>query len=94
MGAEGYGADTYLREQDSHRRPIQKTRWFVPYAGHTLEIDVFPFWEHQAFCEAELQEENEELLLPDWIEVLREVTENDNYTNSSLALHIPPEDEA
>ncbi len=79
----------YLREQDSHRRPIQKTRWFVPYAGHTLEIDVFPFWDDRAFCEAELASETEPLELPDWIRVVREVTEDPRYTNSALAREIP-----
>ena len=79
-------------QADPARRPIGKTRWCVPYAGHTLEIDVFPFWRDRAFCEAELASEEEELLLPDWLEVIREVTEDRRYNNSSLALSIPEED--
>ena len=78
-------------DADPARRPIEKTRWCVPYAGHTLEIDVFPFWDDRAFCEAELTSEDEELLLPDWIEVIREVTEDRRYNNSALALSVPEE---
>lgn len=76
------------------RRPILKTRWCVPYGGHTLEIDLFPFWQHQAFCEVELSGENVVPKLPDWITVLREVSGDKRYNNNHLARRIPAEDEA
>ncbi len=79
-----------LRAQlDPGRRVIEKTRWCVPYEGHTLEIDVFPFWDDRAFCEAELESEDEELRLPDWLHVVREVSDDPRYTNSALAREIP-----
>lgn len=81
-------------QADGTRRPICKTRWRTPWAGHILEIDVFPFWTRQAFCEAELSSEDEILILPPWIRVLREVTADLRYTNSALALEVPPEDMA
>lgn len=81
-----------LRESDPLRRPVEKVRWCVPYEGHTLEIDIFPFWQQQAYCEAEVQEEGEHVELPPWIEVIREVTEDERYTNSALAREVPPED--
>ncbi len=81
-----------IRRADPDRRPIEKTRWCVPYAGHMLEIDVFPFWDDRAFCEAELAAEDEDLSLPEWIRVIREVTEDPRYNNSSLALAVPMED--
>ncbi len=80
-----------FREADPLRRPIEKVRWCVPYAGHTLEIDLFPFWPHQAYCEAEMEREGESVELPPWIEVIREVTADERYTNSALAREIPPE---
>ena len=61
-------------------------------AGHTLEIDVFPFWTDRAFCEAELSSETEVLELPPWVEVIREVTEDARYNNSSLARAVPMDD--
>ncbi len=82
-----------LTEADPERRPIVKERWRVPYAGRTLEIDVFPFWTRQAFCEVELPSEDVAPELPPWLSVLREVTSDHRYTNSSLAREIPPEDD-
>lgn len=79
-------------QADGSRSPIAKTRWRVPYAGHVLEIDVFPFWRRQAFCEAELASEEETLVLPDWLRVIREVTADPRYTNSALAREIPAEE--
>jgi len=78
-----------LARADGERRPIEKTRWRVPYAGHTLEIDVFPFWTDRAFCEVELEREDEAVSLPPWITVLKEVTGDPRYTNSALAREIP-----
>ena len=83
--------EALAKEADPRRRPIEKVRWRVPYAGHVLEIDVFPFWQDRAFCEAELASEEEELLLPSWLRVIREVTEDPRYTNSALAREIPCE---
>ena len=90
IGPEEWNA--LLARADPSRRPIVKRRWCVPYAGHTLEIDVFPFWDDRAFCEAELASETEPLELPGWIRVVREVTEDPRYTNSALARELPAEE--
>ena len=82
------------READPDCAVIRKERWLIPAGALTLEVDVFPFWAHQAFCEAELTEENQPVELPAWMELLREVTDEDGYTNPALARHIPAEDEA
>ena len=83
--------DALLPEADETRRLIEKTRWCVPSGAHTVEIDVFPFWNDRAFCEVELSTEDEPFTLPGWIDVIREVTEDSRYTNSALALEIPDE---
>ena len=72
-------------------RTIEKTRYLVPFEGHTLEIDVFPFWRDRAFCECELQSQDEPLPLPDWLHVYREVTDDPRYTNRALARSVPDE---
>lgn len=84
--------DCLAAQTDGRCHPIEKTRWKVPYAGHVLEIDVFPFWRRQAFCEAELASEEETLALPGWLRVIREVTADLRYTNSALAREIPAEE--
>ena len=81
--------EALLREADPRCRVIEKRRWCVPYAGHTLEIDVFPFWQDKAFCEVEMRSEDESVSLPEWIEVLREVTSDRRYTNRALAQELP-----
>lgn len=85
-------ARALLTETDPDRTPLEKVRWRLPYAGHLLEIDLFPFWRRQAYCEAELSAEDEALVLPPWMEVLREVTDDPRYLNSSLARQIPAEE--
>ena len=74
-----------MAEADPTRRPVRKTRWCLPYEGHVLEIDLYPFWRTQAVLECELEDEAETFLLPPEIRVLREVTEDRRYLNSSLA---------
>ena len=76
-------------EREEGLRVIEKVRYVVPYEGHALEIDLFPFWADRAFCECELRSETETLTLPDWLHVRREVTDDPRYTNHALAREIP-----
>ncbi len=78
-----------LLQADRERRPIQKERWCVSWDGHTLEIDLFPFWEDRAYCEVELRSPEDRVELPAWLSVIREVTDDPRYTNSALAREIP-----
>ncbi len=79
-------------KRDEKLQVIEKTRWRIPWQGHTLEVDVFPFWKNQAFCEIELESEAEEYSLPDYIELIRDVSAEKEYVNSALAKNIPAED--
>ena len=82
-----------LKEADAGRRPIEKLRWRIPYEERTLEIDTFPFWEHQAFCEVELPDEGAAFSLPEWVRVIRDVSADRRYNNNNLARAIPEEEE-
>lgn len=68
---------------------ICKTRYCLPYQGHMLEIDVFPFWDRQAYLEIELQSEDEKFKIPGFIDILCDVTTERKYTNRALARSIP-----
>lgn len=81
-----------LQRADPTRRIIEKTRYCLRSGSWLYEIDVFPFWERQAFLEIELHDENEAFPWPEGIALIREVTDDKRYTNSALALHIPAED--
>ena len=65
---------------------LRKVRWAFPYAGRTVEIDLYPFWSEQAILEVELPSPQEVPLLPPEIAVLREVTDDPDLKNRALAL--------
>lgn len=73
------------RQMQPGCRPLGKTRYRIPYEGHVLELDVYPFWQDRAILEIELRDEDAEIRFPAEVEILREVTEDENYRNASLA---------
>ncbi len=80
--------DEYLRllmDADPNCRPIRKTRYCLTYDNQYFEIDVYPFWKDQAIMEIELSDENQPVQFPDFIKVIREVTEEEAFENHSLA---------
>ena len=83
--------ETLLLRADPERNTIYKTRYCYEYAGALWEIDVFPFWQDKAFMEIELSSENETVVFPDNIRVIRELTEDKRYTNAAMAKRIPEE---
>lgn len=74
-----------LLEADTGRTPIEKTRYAFDYKDHTIEIDVYPFWNDVAILEIELSSEGEEYYIPDFINVLKNVTSDKQYKNANLA---------
>lgn len=77
------------KRADSRLNIIYKTRYCFLYKGHNIEIDVFPFWKRQAYLEIELDSEDEEYDIPDFIKCVRDVTLEPMYTNRALAQQIP-----
>ncbi|MCP4152942.1 MAG: CYTH domain-containing protein [bacterium] len=65
---------------------IEKKRYKVDFAGMTWEIDEF-FGENDGLivAEIELQAENQDFKIPDWIG--QEVTADPRYFNSNLTKH-------
>ena len=64
---------------------LEKTRYAFPYKGHIVEIDVFPFMKNVAFLEVELESEDETFELPEFVNVIEDVTSDGRYTNAALA---------
>ena len=78
----------YIRlsqEQQPGCRPLGKTRYRVPYQGHVLEFDIYPFWNDRAILEIELNNESEGAALPDYVRVIRDVSADPAYKNRMLA---------
>ena len=84
--------EAYAREAAPDAMPIFKTRYRVPFGGHLLEFDLYPFWRKQAVLEVELEREDEPHAIPDWVEILRDVSDDYAYKNSALARAIPKEE--
>ena len=76
---------TLLMNADTSKRQIRKTRYCLTFENKCFEIDVYPFWSDKAIVEIELNDENEEILFPDCIKVIKEVTDDERYKNASLA---------
>lgn len=80
-----------LAEADSSRRPVHKTRYCLTENNRYYEIDIYPEWKNQAVMELELKSEDEEVVFPEGIRVIREVTQDRAYTNYEMAAHMPEE---
>lgn len=76
-----------LAERDPGRRPLRKTRYCFIHAGHQFELDRIerpgrrPLW----LLEVELLDSGAELVLPDFLEIEREVSDDPTYSSASLS---------
>ena len=75
----------YLMEADTALHAVHKTKYRFSVDGQRFEIDVYPFSHERAIMRAELPEGKEAPELLPEIEILREVTGEAAYKNSSLA---------
>jgi len=63
---------------------IEKTRYRIPFKGHTFELDEFTGTNRGlTVAEVELKSADEKIELPDWID--RDVSDDPRYFNSNLA---------
>lgn len=74
-----------LMDADTSRRQIRKDRYCLTYENQYFEIDVYPFWTDKAIAEIELSDTDAEIIFPEQIKVLKEVTDDESYKNASLA---------
>ncbi len=84
--------DEYLRllmEADNKLHPIHKTRYCLSDNNQYFEIDIYPEWDKQAIMEIELRSEDQEIKLPDFINIIKEVTEDEAYKNYNMARQMP-----
>ena len=66
-------------------RPIRKERYCLSENGLYYEIDIYPDWKDRAIMEIELHSEDQEIVFPEGIDVIREVTGEEEYSNHALA---------
>jgi CYTH domain-containing protein/predicted ATPase len=80
-----------LMEADNRLHTIHKTRYCISVNSQYFEIDIYPEWKHQAIMEIELSNENEEIKIPKFIKIIKEVTNNEKYKNHEMAKEMPKE---
>lgn len=83
--------DDYIREltlADPTRGQIIKDRYCLMYKNQYFEIDIYPFWNRQAILEIELMDEKQKIELPDFLDVIEEITDKEEYQNSAIAKRI------
>jgi len=80
-----------LRRADPDKQPIRKQRYVINYQKMVYEIDVYPFWTDRAIMEVELEYEDQPIPYPPFARIIRDVTADKRYKNSSLAQKIPKE---
>jgi CYTH domain-containing protein len=71
--------------------PIEKTRHTFLYEGRTFEIDIYPLWINTAVMEVELPSRDEEVKMPEFIELIADVTSDRQYKNFAMSVHFPKE---
>lgn len=83
--------EALLCEANPALNTIVKKRYRIPFEGQLLEIDIYDFWQDRATLEIELTSEEEEVHLPDWLSIVRELTGERAYKNRFLAETVPME---
>lgn len=74
-----------LMQADQNYRSIRKQRYCLSENGLYYNIDIYPQWNDVAIMEIELYSENDAVIMPDGIQVIREVTGEEEFTNPYIA---------
>ncbi len=74
-----------LSDKKSKLRPIKKVRYCFNYHEQNFELDTYPFSDKLAIMELELDSIEQNIDFPDNVCVLKDVTGDSSYSNSSLA---------
>ena len=79
------------KRQRKGTRAVHKIRYTFRYNGKNFEIDEYPRWRKTCLMEIELDSREEEIDIPPYIEVIKEVTGNKSYSNASMSVSFPRE---
>lgn len=77
--------EKYISDKKHIVGKVSKYRYCIVSDFQYFELDIYPFWCDKATLEIELLSENSPFKLPDFINVVRDVTHESNYRNFYLA---------
>ena len=78
-----------LMEADNKLHTIHKTRYCLADNNQYFEIDIYSEWDKQAILEIELSSEAQAVIIPDYLKVIKEVTDDEEYKNYQMAKDMP-----
>lgn len=79
--------DELVPEIAPEAHPIIKTRYYYTPEDLWFQIDLYPEWPDKALVEVGLRTETTPVDVPDWMDVIREVTADKRYKNEYLAFN-------
>lgn len=74
-----------LNEADHECVPVQKVRFCFEFGGQLFELDTYPFSDKLAILETELENPDSAVKFPEYINIIKEVSADERYSNASLA---------
>lgn len=74
-----------LMESDTTKHQIRKDRYCFVYNDRYFELDIYPFWNDKAILEIEVANADERVCIPEFIRIIKEVTDDSSYKNANLA---------
>ena len=77
-----------LMQADPAYRTIRKDRWYLSENGLYYNIDLYPQWDDRALLEVELYSAGDEVIFPEGIRVIQEVTGEKEFTNPYIARNL------
>ena len=77
-----------LKEAEPACHSIHKIRCCIPYEGQLLEIDIYEFSGKYATLEIELPSIDTPVILPEWLNILEDVTDKRGYSNFALSQNL------
>ena len=78
-----------LNDADISLHQVKKTRYCIMQNNQYFEVDIYPFANETAILEVELTNESENVKFPEYLNIIKEVTNDSSYSNRALAEKIP-----
>ena len=74
-----------LKQVDKSYSPVKKIRYYFNYHNQIFELDVYPFSQDLAIMEIEIDTTEQKIDFPDYVQVLKDVSEDKKYSNAEIA---------
>ncbi|MBQ2265336.1 MAG: hypothetical protein II341_08035 [Oscillospiraceae bacterium] len=77
-----------LHEAAPDKRTVRKERCVFTFRKQVFELDLYEFSRTLATLEIELEQIDTPVTLPSFVQVLRDVTDDERYSNYALSVHL------